>query len=123
MRIARGDIFRCCRWSGWEGHVRTRLRKRCIEEKRQVNEVPMANTAIPLCVDLDGTLTRTDFLLEGFLVLVKHNPWAIFLCLAWLLHGKAHLKDQIAKRVTLDVGVLPYNSQLVDYLRDEHSSG
>ncbi|HEY3597139.1 MAG TPA: UbiA family prenyltransferase [Paraburkholderia sp.] len=83
----------------------------------------MTNTAIPLCVDLDGTLTRTDFLLEGFLVLLKHNPWAIFLCLTWMLRGKAHLKEQIAKRVTIDVGVLPYNNQFVDYLRDEHSGG
>ncbi|MFC0397214.1 UbiA family prenyltransferase [Paraburkholderia rhizosphaerae] len=83
----------------------------------------MANTTIPLCVDLDGTLTRTDFLLEGLLVLIKQNPWAIFLCIGWMLHGKAYLKDQIAKRVTLDVGVLPYNNQLVDYLRDEHSTG
>ncbi len=83
----------------------------------------MANTAIPLCVDLDGTLTRTDFLLEGFLELLKQSPWAIFLCLAWMLRGKANLKDQIAKRVTIDVGVLPYNNQLVDYLRDEHSTG
>jgi len=83
----------------------------------------MASATIPLCVDLDGTLTRTDFLLEGFLVLVKQNPLALFLCLAWLLRGKAYLKDQIAKRVTIDVGVLPYNTQLVDYLRDEHSTG
>ena len=83
----------------------------------------MASATIPLCVDLDGTLTRTDFLLEGFFVLLKANPLAIFLCLRWMLHGKAYLKEQIAKRVTIDVGVLPYNTQLVDYLRDEHSAG
>ncbi len=40
-----------------------------------------------------------------------------------MLHGKAHLKEQIARRVTIDVGVLPYNTPLVDWLRDEHSSG
>lgn len=83
----------------------------------------MSNTAIPLCVDLDGTLTRTDFLLESLLVLLKQNPWSIFLCIAWMLRGKAHLKEQIAKRVTIDVDVLPYNTQLVDYLRNERSSG
>ncbi|HEY1999950.1 UbiA family prenyltransferase [Paraburkholderia sp.] len=83
----------------------------------------MASATIPLCVDLDGTLTRTDFLLESFFVLVKQNPLAIFLCLRWMLRGKAYLKEQIAKRVTIDVGVLPYNTQLVDYLRDEHSAG
>jgi 4-hydroxybenzoate polyprenyltransferase len=83
----------------------------------------MSNTAIPLCVDLDGTLTRTDFLLEGLLVLLKQRPWAIFLCIGWLLRGKAHLKEQIARRVTIDVGVLPYNTQLVDYLKLERSTG
>ncbi|SIT43588.1 UbiA prenyltransferase [Paraburkholderia piptadeniae] len=83
----------------------------------------MANAAVPLCVDLDGTLTRTDVLLEGFLVLLKQRPWAIFLCIAWMLRGKAYLKEQIAQRVTIDVGLLPYNTQLVDYLRDERSSG
>lgn len=83
----------------------------------------MASATIPLCVDLDGTLTRTDFLLEAFFVLLKQNPLVIFQCLRWLLQGKAHLKEQIAKRVTIDVGVLPYNTQLVDFLRDEHSAG
>jgi 4-hydroxybenzoate polyprenyltransferase len=83
----------------------------------------MSTTAIPLCVDLDGTLTRTDLLLEGLLVLLKQNPWAIFLCIGWMLRGKACLKEQIARRVTIDVGVLPYNTQLVDYLRSERSTG
>ncbi len=83
----------------------------------------MASATIPLCVDLDGTLTRTDFLLEGLLVLLKNNPLAIFLCLRWIVRGKAYMKEQIARRVTIDVGVLPYNTQLVDYLREEHSAG
>ncbi|WP_027795709.1 UbiA family prenyltransferase [Paraburkholderia acidipaludis] len=83
----------------------------------------MSNATIPLCVDLDGTLTTTDFLLESVLVLFKQNPLAIFLCFVWLLRGKAYLKDQIARRVTIDVGVLPYNPALVDYLRSARSAG
>jgi len=83
----------------------------------------MSNPTIPLCVDLDGTLARTDFLLESFFVLLKQSPLSIFLCFYWLLRGKAYLKDQIALRVTIDVGVLPYNRQLVDYLRDARSAG
>jgi 4-hydroxybenzoate polyprenyltransferase len=82
-----------------------------------------AVNSVPLCVDLDGTLTRTDLLFEAFFVLFKQNPFAIFLCIGWLLHGRAYLKEQIARRVTIDVGVLPYNTELVAYLRDEHSSG
>ncbi|WP_027816734.1 UbiA family prenyltransferase [Paraburkholderia bannensis] len=83
----------------------------------------MSNPTIPLCVDLDGTLTRADLLLESFFVLLKQNPLAIFLCCFWLLRGKAYMKEQIAQRVTLDVGVLPYNPQLLEYLRDARSAG
>ncbi len=83
---------------------------------------PAANP-VPLCVDLDGTLTRTDMLFEAFFVLFKQQPLAIFLCLFWALRGRAHLKEQIAKRVTIDVGVLPYNTELLAWLRDERSSG
>ncbi|MGF6722909.1 4-hydroxybenzoate polyprenyltransferase [Paraburkholderia sp. GAS41] len=82
-----------------------------------------AVNSVPLCVDLDGTLTRTDLLFEAFFVLLKQNPFAIFLCVGWLLRGRAYLKEQIARRVTIDVGVLPYNTELLAYLRDEHSSG
>ncbi|MEW9583296.1 UbiA family prenyltransferase [Paraburkholderia sp. DGU8] len=78
---------------------------------------------IPLCVDLDGTLTRTDFLMEGLLVLFKQNPWSIVLCFVWILRGKAYMKEQIARRVNIDVGVLPYNTKLLDYLRNERSTG
>ena len=51
---------------------------------------PAAN-AVPLCVDLDGTLTRTDLLFEAFFVLFKQNPLSIFLCIAWALRGRAYL--------------------------------
>ena len=82
-----------------------------------------AMDSVPLCVDLDGTLTRTDLLFEAFFVLVKQNPLAIFLCFVWALRGRAYLKEQIAQRVTIDVGVLPYNTELVAWLKGEHSNG
>ncbi|WP_345815118.1 UbiA family prenyltransferase [Paraburkholderia sp. PREW-6R] len=83
----------------------------------------MAAASIPLCVDLDGTLTHTDLLMESFLVLIKKNPVYIFYCFAWLLRGKGYLKAQIAARVAIDVSVLPYNSRFVDFLKREQSSG
>lgn len=83
----------------------------------------MSNASVPLCVDLDGTLTHTDLLVESLLVLVKQNPMYLFYCVAWLLRGKAHLKAQIASRVAIDVSVLPYNASFVDFLRKEQSSG
>ncbi|WP_250534560.1 UbiA family prenyltransferase [Caballeronia sp. AZ10_KS36] len=83
----------------------------------------MAEASVPLCVDLDGTLTATDLLVESFLVLVKKNPVYIFHCFVWLLRGKAYLKAQIAERVAIDVSVLPYNARFVEYLREQRQSG
>ncbi|WP_129572358.1 UbiA family prenyltransferase [Caballeronia glathei] len=86
-------------------------------------EVIVPGMNVPLCVDLDGTLTRTDVLVESFLVLVKKNPVYLLLCIGWLLHGKANLKEQIAQRVSLDVSLLPYNARFVDFLREQRSTG
>ena len=78
---------------------------------------------IPLCVDLDGTLIRTDLLWESLLTLIKHSPTLIFWIPLWLLRGRAHLKDQIARRVQIDVAGLPYNGDVIDYLRKERQGG
>ena len=79
--------------------------------------------AIPLGVDLDGTLVKTDLLLESFLALLKQRPSALFLLPLWLLRGKAYLKREIAKSVTLDVTCLPYREPLLTFLRAEHEAG
>lgn len=83
----------------------------------------MAEASVPLCVDLDGTLTTTDLLVESLLVLVKKNPLYALLCIGWLLRGKAYLKAKIAQRVAIDVSVLPYNANFVDYLREQRLTG
>lgn len=78
---------------------------------------------VPLCVDLDGSLVNTDTLVESALLLVKANPLYFFAMLVWLLSGKANLKEQIAARSPLDVALLPYNTRLIDWLREQRDSG
>ncbi|MBU2839936.1 hypothetical protein HF670_10225 [Acidithiobacillus thiooxidans] len=80
----------------------------------------MENKNIPLCVDLDGTLIRSDLLLEALLVLIKSQPWLIFVIPLWLFRGRAYLKHQIAERVDIDPQLLPYQSGLVEFLEKEH---
>ena len=92
-------------------------------ESQFATEGVASRDALPLCVDLDGTLTHTDLLLESLLLLVRRNPLYLFLAFAWLLGGKAHFKEQIARRVTMNMGSLPYNAALVDYLREESAKG
>jgi 4-hydroxybenzoate polyprenyltransferase/phosphoserine phosphatase len=77
----------------------------------------------PLCVDLDGTLVKSDTFVDSLMVLARRQPTACFRTPLWAFKGKAHLKSQVASMVTLDVAHLPYNRPLLDYLRDEHAAG
>lgn len=85
--------------------------------------VTASRTVPPLCVDLDGTLIKSDVLLESLLLLLKKNPLYLLLLPLWLWRGKAALKAQIAARVSLDPATLPYHRDFVDWLRSEHAAG
>ena len=86
-------------------------------------EVASADTAIPLCVDLDGSLIRSDLLHEAVFAFLRGNVARIFLLVAWLVKGKAHLKAQLAARVQPDVTTLPYTQELLDLLIAEKAAG
>ena len=82
-----------------------------------------ASSLPPLYVDLDGTLIRSDLLVESALELLKHNILYLFLLPLWLLAGKASLKQQIARRITLRAELLPYNASLLAYLQQHKARG
>jgi hypothetical protein len=73
-------------------------------------QVHNTRTDVPLCVDLDGTLIRTDVLVEGYIRCVKRNVWYAVLSLFWLLRGIANLKAQVARNAMLDVALFPVNA-------------
>jgi len=81
-----------------------------------------AHDPIPLCIDLDGTLIRSDTLLESILELLKHRPAAALLLPVWLVRGRAYLKAQIAERVALPVDTLPYREEFVAWARAESAA-
>lgn len=76
-----------------------------------------------LCVDLDGTLIKTDMLLEGILALLRSRPLHACMIPFWLLRGKATLKSEIAKRVAIEAATLPYRQPLLEHLEKECASG
>jgi 4-hydroxybenzoate polyprenyltransferase len=78
---------------------------------------------LPLAVDLDGTLIASDLLWESIFLLLKKNPLFLFFLPIWLLSGKAHLKMEIASRVTLDATHLPYREDFLAYLNGERAKG
>ncbi len=77
----------------------------------------------PLCVDLDGTLVKSDTFVDSLMVLARRRPLAFLRTPVWAIQGKAHLKSQVASLVALDVAHLPYNRPLLDYLKDERAAG
>ncbi len=77
----------------------------------------------PLCVDLDGTLVKSDTLVDSTLALARHHPSLLLKLPGWLAEGKAALKQHITSSVTLDVVHLPYNQQLLAYLHEQHALG
>jgi 4-hydroxybenzoate polyprenyltransferase len=77
----------------------------------------------PLCVDLDGTLVKSDTLVDSLLVMVRTHPLDLLKVPGWIARGKATLKAEVAERVSLNVSHLPYNKPLLAYLEQEHGLG
>ena len=82
-----------------------------------------ADVSPPLVVDLDGTLVKSDLLIEAIGRLLRQQPLALFALPRWLLKGRANLKREVARRVELDPTLLPYRTPLLDYLRSERDRG
>ncbi len=79
--------------------------------------------AIPLCVDLDGTLVKLDTLHQALFLLLRRDPASILRVPGWWMKGKAHLKDQVMQRVSLDATALPYHKKFLEWLTKEHKAG
>ncbi|MCV2356931.1 UbiA family prenyltransferase [Paucibacter sp. B2R-40] len=77
----------------------------------------------PLIVDLDGTLTPTDTLMESALVLVRKSFWRALMLPLWLVRGRAVLKQELARRVQLDMNGLPWRADFLSYLGEQRAQG
>jgi len=100
------------------------LRNNHLIQTAKMNSAHPIPDPVPLFVDLDGTLIKTDLLAESALRLLKKSPLSLFACLVWLIRGgKAGLKAEIAQRVELDANLLPLQNDFVDFLRNEAASG
>jgi 4-hydroxybenzoate polyprenyltransferase/phosphoserine phosphatase len=78
---------------------------------------------LPLVVDLDGTLTPTDTLVESLIGLVKQSPLNLLRAQVWLLSGRAEFKERVAARAGVSAERLPYREPFLAYLRDEKRKG
>jgi hypothetical protein len=89
---------------------------------RVANSTP-TDRDVPLCVDLDGTLLNTDMLWESLKDVARKRPWCVLLFPFWFLQGRAHLKQQVAKRARVNIAALPCHHGLLQFLKAEKTRG
>lgn len=75
-----------------------------------------------VAVDLDGTLVKSDTLQELLLLLIKQDFLA-FCKAIFLIFDKATFKSYVCSKVQLDPVFLPYNLELLEWLKDQKLMG
>lgn len=78
---------------------------------------------VPLCVDLDGTLVKSNLLIETLVGALKHQPYLVFALPFWLARGRAAFKHELAQRCDVDVALLPYDEKVLADLRRARLDG
>ena len=87
-----------------------------IDEKRPAGD-------LPLCVDMDGTVIRTDALVEATAQFLKHRFHLAPKIAFWLARGRAWLKHRVAANGILDVTHLPYEERVLELIREARAEG
>jgi 4-hydroxybenzoate polyprenyltransferase len=75
------------------------------------------NNKIPLVIDLDGTLIKSDLLVESWIGFIRQNPLNIFTTIKWLFAGKIALKENLALNVEIDAATLPYDLEVIELIK------
>ncbi len=81
------------------------------------------NRRKPLCVDLDGTLIHTDCLFETLVGAIRTSPLTLFRVPGWFLKGRPTLKSELAKRFLPDPKLLPWNKEVLEYVKRKKEDG
>lgn len=81
------------------------------------------NSVYVLVVDLDGSLINSDMLYETFWSAVAKNWLCIFGAMLSLFNGKAALKCYLSRHANVDVSSLPYNQEVIAYVRRHRAQG
>jgi 4-hydroxybenzoate polyprenyltransferase/phosphoserine phosphatase len=93
-----------------------------MQEASALRETGAEAGDVPLCVDLDGTLIRSDLLTDGLLA-VLGTPRGLGHLPKLMTTDRAVLKQRVAEFVDVDPATLPYNEELLAYLRAEKARG
>ncbi len=73
---------------------------------------------LPLVVDLDETLIKSDLLIEAVFKMAGSDPSSVFSLFSALVRGKANFKDVVAQASHLDPASLPYDEAVLGLIRE-----
>lgn len=79
--------------------------------------------AVPLVVDIDGSLIRSDLLIESAFRVVGDNPLSVFGAMRAMLRGKAALKTFFARDMDLVAETLPYDPAVLSHIETARGAG
>ncbi|GAA4770846.1 UbiA family prenyltransferase [Stakelama sediminis] len=79
--------------------------------------------AVPLFVDVDGTLTRADISLESFVRIARSGMAALAALLLWLAAGRAAAKTMAARHDRIDPALLPYRQEVLGLIETARAAG
>ncbi|CAD7054317.1 membrane protein [Pseudorhizobium endolithicum] len=108
----------------WSGRNRWALRRQAIALDRLTSpQHPDDQEGRPLVVDLDGTLIRSDLLIECAFSELSHRPHAIVEMVRALGKGKANLKHRLSEPRDFDPAVLPYDPEVLKIIQQASQQG
>ena len=83
-------------------------------------ELPLA---MPLVVDLDGTLIAGDMFYKSFFAALLRNPFIVLPCIGWVWRGRAAFKRELALRCRIDFDRLRLHQDVLALLLREKAAG
>lgn len=91
---------------------------------KKIKDVSFPAISRPLVIDLDGTLIKTDLLYETANSLLISTPLkGIIKLLYWLCLGIPQLKERLSNEIILDPSLLPYNSEVIEWIQEQRAHG
>jgi 4-hydroxybenzoate polyprenyltransferase len=87
------------------------------------DDCPDVGRIMPLVVDLDGTLIRSDLLIESFFTAIGRNPLVIGDVTHAAFRGKAALKELLASKGEAEPARLPYDDVVLSMIRAAREEG
>lgn len=88
-----------------------------------MGDVQNHRQAVPLVVNLDGALLRSDLLFETAMAFVRRKPSRILKVLGWRAQGREVLRRKLEAETDIDVTVLPYDQGVINLIESVRGNG